>query len=171
MVCMYMCMQAYANIYFVQYTGLRYRILGVSFLLELMVELVVVHSTSTPRTALHGTVKRIVIRSGTFIDSIQITYQLPNGQLSHGGHHGLGEGKIDTIDINIDGGERIVGILGKSGGFLNQLGFVTNMGRIFGPYGSWDGGAFTVNSCEIRGIFGRSGLVIDSIGFLCSRVD
>ena len=118
-----------------------------------------------------GTVSRIVIRAGNVIDSIEITYKLPNGQFFHGGHFGGGGGGIHTIDINVDGGERIVGVWGKSGSLVDQLGFVTNKGRIFGPYGGCSGGAFTVNSCEIRGIFGRSGGLLDSIGFLCSRVD
>ena len=66
--------------------------------------------------------------------------------------------------------ERIAGVFGKSGGLLDQIGFVTNKGRIFGPYGGCGGGNFHVNSCHVRGIFGRSAGLIDSIGFFCSRV-
>ena len=117
-----------------------------------------------------STVKRIVIRSGTYIESIQITYQLPNGKYYRGKRYGGGGGRVHTININVDEGERVVGIFGKRGSLVDRLGFVTNKGRIFGPYGHHGGVAFTVNSCEIRGIFGRSGSLIDSIGFLCSRV-
>ena len=40
-----------------------------------------------------------------------------------------------------------------SGSRVDQLGFVTNKGRIFGPYGGCGGGSFTVNSCLVRGMF------------------
>ena len=73
------------------------------------------------------------------------------------------------IDVDVDGGERIIGAFGRSGREVDQLGFTTNKGRVFGPYGGSGGGPFTVNSCHIRGIFGRSGSRIDAIGFFCSR--
>lgn len=62
-------------------------------------------------------------------------------------------------------------MFGRSGGSVDQIGFVTNKGRIFGPYGGGGGGAFTVNNCLLRGIYGRSGSRVDSIGFFCSRVN
>ena len=81
---------------------------------------------------------------------------------------GTGGGK-HTININVDDGERIIGVFGRSGSKVDQLGFITNHGRIFGPYGGCGGGPFTVNSCLVRGIFGRSGAALDSIGFFCSN--
>ena len=116
-----------------------------------------------------GTVRRIMIRSGSRLDSIQVTYRLSSGQDYTGPHHGGTGGGLHTIDIDIDGGERVIGVLGRSGSAVDQVGFVTNRGRIFGPYGGCGGGPFTVNSCHIRGIFGRSGSRIDSIGFFCSH--
>ena len=73
------------------------------------------------------------------------------------------------IDVNVDGGEKINGIFGKSGSKVDQLGFITNWGRIFGPYGGCGGGNFHVNSCHLCGIIGRSGSLLDSIGFFCSH--
>ena len=102
-----------------------------------------------------------------YIDSIQLMYQLPSGEDYVGTRFG-GRGELHTIDLDVDGGERINGIFGRSGALIDQLGFVTNKGRMFGPYGGCGGSEFTVNDCEIRGIFGRSGALIDSIGFHCA---
>ena len=115
-------------------------------------------------------VRRIRIRSGSRIDAIQVTYRYSNGQEHTGGYFGGRGGSEHVIDVNVSGGERIVGIFGRSGGGVDRLGFVTNKGRIFGPYGGCGGGPFTVNSCLLRGIFGRSGSRIDAIGFHCSNV-
>ena len=114
-------------------------------------------------------VSKIVIRSGSRIDAIQVTYRLSNGQDSTETLHGGRGGGENKINIDIDGGERLIGVFGRSGGAVDMLGFVTNKGRIFGPYGGCGGGPFTVNSCLVRGIFGRSGSAIDSIGFHCSN--
>ena len=116
-----------------------------------------------------ATIRRIVIRSGSRVDAIQITYRLSSGQESTGSRYGGTGGTQRTININVDDGERVIGVFGRSGSNVDQLGFVTNKGRIFGPYGACGGGPFTVNSCHVRGIFGRSGSRIDSIGFFCSN--
>lgn len=97
-------------------------------------------------------------------------YKLSNGNDYTAGKHGGNGGGSSTINIDVDGGERLVGVFGRSGSSVDQIGFVTNKGKIFGPYGGCGGGPFTVNSCLLRGIFGRSGSRIDSIGFHCSNV-
>ncbi len=115
-------------------------------------------------------VKRIIVRSGSLVDSIEVTYQLSNGQLHYGGHRGGHGGGAHVVDININGGERIISVFGQSGSLLDNIGFATNHGRIFGPYGGTGGGRFTVNNCVLRGFFGRSGSLIDSIGFYCGSI-
>ena len=114
-------------------------------------------------------VRRIVVRSGSRVDAIQITYKKSNGQDYTGSRRGGSGGGEDTIEIDVDGGERLIGVFGRSGSRVDMLGFVTNKGRIFGPYGGCGGGDFTVSSCLVRGIFGRAGSEIDSIGFHCSN--
>ena len=115
-------------------------------------------------------VARIIrIRSGSRLDSIQVTYRLSNGRDHTADKHGGSGGGSHTVNIDVDGGERVIGVFGKSGGSVDQLGFITSRGRIFGPYGGCGGGYFRVNSCLLRGIFGRSGSRIDSIGFFCSK--
>ena len=111
-----------------------------------------------------------MIRSGSYIDSIQIVYRLSNGQDYTGIHRGGTGGSLKTYNVDVDGGERVIGVFGKSGSSVDLLGFVTNLGKIIGPYGECGGGGdFRVDSCHVRGIYGRSGSSIDSIGFHCSR--
>ena len=116
-----------------------------------------------------ATIRRIKIRSGSVIDGIQIVYRLSNGQGYTGKHHGGTGGGLHTVNINTEGGERIIGVSGRAGGFIDQIEFVTNWGRLLGPYGGCGGDNFKVNSCHVRGIFGRSAALLDSIGFFCSH--
>ncbi len=115
-------------------------------------------------------VKRIVVYSGSLVDSIQVTYQHSNGLHETSAFHGGSGGGRHEINININGGEKIIGIFGRSGCLLDSIGFITNHGRTYGPYGGSGGGRFDVYNCVLRGIFGRSGRLIDSIGFYCGRL-
>ena len=115
----------------------------------------------------NAVVSKIQIRSGSLIDAIQVTYKLSTGQEYTAPRHGGGGGGLNVITINVDSGERIIGISGRTGSLVDQLTFFTNHGRIFGPYGGNGGGQFTVNGCLLRGVLGRSGSLLDSIGFYC----
>jgi len=118
----------------------------------------------------NAVVRRIVIRHGAKIDAIQITYRYSNRQDSTWIYHGGTKGSRTVINIDVSGGEKIIGIFGRTGAKVDMLGFITNRGRVFGPYGGCGGGPITVNSCHLRGIHGRSGALLDSIGFFCSSV-
>ena len=74
------------------------------------------------------------------------------------------------IDLNVDQGERIIAVWGRSETKVDQLGFATNHGRIFGPYGGNGGNYFKVEGCYLRGISGKSKTLVDSLGFHCSKV-
>ena len=116
----------------------------------------------------NAVIKRVTIRHGRVVDAIQITYQLSNGNEVQGGYFGGYGGDQDIFSIEVDSGERIIAILGRSGGVVDQLTFITNQGRSYGPYG-WNGGQrFRVESCVVRGIYGRSGGLLDNIGFICT---
>ena len=115
-------------------------------------------------------IKRITIRAAHYVDAIQVTYRPSTGQDFTAGHHGGHGGTRYEINIDIDNGEKIIGIFGKSASLVDQIGFITNKGRIFGPYGECGGRYFHVNSCHIREIFGRSASLLDSIGFFCSHI-
>ena len=112
-------------------------------------------------------VKRINIRSGRVVDSIQFTYRPTTGQDIVTPKHGGNGGSMSQIDLDVDGGEKIIGVFGRSGNVVDQLGFVTNEGRVYGPYGENGGSSFKIANCHIRGDMGKSGNKLDSIGFYC----
>ena len=143
-------------------------------------------STSCYSTALYGgsgggafsehpdicaaTVISIIIRSGSLVDGIQLKYNLADGTYYQGSHHGGYGGGYEEFWLDFNAGERVVGVLGKSGNLVDQLGFITSLGRTIGPYGGSGGSSFKVDGCQVRGIYGRSGSLLDSIGFYCSAV-
>ena len=104
------------------------------------------------------------------MDGIQLIYRLANGQNYAGHHRGGHGGGFHEFSVNVDAGERVIGILGRSGSRVDQLAFITNHGKIFGPHGDCGGGRFYVQGCQVRGIYGRSGSLLDSIGFFCSHL-
>ena len=118
--------------------------------------------------ACHANVRKIYIRAGRLIDSIQVTYENRHGKqhLSHK-YGGNGGGRYDIVLRNK---EIIIGVFGKTGRLVDQLGFISNQGRIFGPFGGRGGRSFRVQGCLLRGIFGASGRLLDRIGFYCSKV-
>ena len=118
----------------------------------------------------NAVVSQIFIRSATLVDAIQLTYQYSNGLQYTSGYHGGTGGTAHRITINVSQGERVVGVFGRTGSLVDRLGFVTNWGRVFGPYGGCGGVPFKVESCTIKGIHGRSARLLDSIGFFCGSV-
>ncbi|MCX7089637.1 MAG: jacalin-like lectin, partial [Methylococcales bacterium] len=112
----------------------------------------------------------ITMRSGCWVDAIQgitTTGTLPN-------HGGIG-GNLATVTWPAN--EYLVRIYGMSGwlGFVDQISFATNTGRVLGPYGNPTcfGGFlpgsslfdFTVPAGgRITGFTGRSGIYVDAIG-------
>ncbi len=99
-----------------------------------------------------------------------MTYQHSNDKLESGEYYGGNGGELDIVNIDVDNDEKIIGIFGTSGSMVDSIGFATNFGNIFGPYGGKGGTAFTVNNCVLRGLFGREKSMIDSLGFYCSTV-
>jgi hypothetical protein len=114
-------------------------------------------------------IRQIVIRSGLYVDSIATTYSTPSGgtfSTVHGGSGGL----PTTIDFTPT--QRIVSVFGCSGTLLDSIGFVledlvTGAQQTWGPFGGPGGSLFRVNA-EIHGFVGRSGALIDAIGFYTS---
>ena len=115
-------------------------------------------------------VSGIFIRSSQYVEALQFTYLHSDGSQSKGGYYGGTGGVAYDFTISVANGERFIGVFGRSGGFVDQLVFVTNWGGIFGPFGGCGGGPFVVSHCNLKGIHGRSGLAIDSIGFFCGSV-
>ncbi len=117
-----------------------------------------------------ATIKKIVLRTGSLVDSVQVTYRLSNGKDYTAGVHGGKGGHRTVIEIDVQKGEKIIGAFGKTGRLVDNIGFFTNQGRVFGPYGGKGGGDFSVHLCSIRGVFGRVGSLVDSIGFYCGKL-
>jgi hypothetical protein len=113
-------------------------------------------------------ITRITIRSGSLIDSIATTYLLPDGSsetFSHGGTGG------SATDIHFNPGEQIIAVVGRSGTYLDNIAFLTEdpqgVRRTYGPFGGSGGTQFIVNR-KVNGFFGRSGSLIDQLGFFVS---
>ena len=109
------------------------------------------------------------IRSGWFIDQLQVVYRDPtSGHVVSGPAHGGNGGQLTVITLNA--GEFITEINGRTGSFVDSLLLKTNQGRIFSNLGG-DGGPNPFrfhpgvgSGVEIFGFFGRSGLFLDDIG-------
>lgn len=110
-------------------------------------------------------IRQIAIRAGAYIDAISTTYATPGGTVvrSHGG--GGGERHV----INFQPGERITGVYGRTGAYLDSIGFFSEdragNRRTHGPFGGGGGGnPFALNR-DILSFACRSGGLIDAIGF------
>jgi hypothetical protein len=102
------------------------------------------------------------IRSGSLVDSIEFIYIKPGGGTYSGGQHG-GSGGTGA-SFKLANGESIVRVDVRSGSKVDQLKFTTNLGNVYGPYGG-NGGTPSAITGQIGGIFGRSGSLLDNIGF------
>lgn len=106
-------------------------------------------------------ISRIIVRSGNYIDSIEVTYILGAGNsvtVRHGGTGGT------PITIDLKEGEYITQIAGRAGDYINQISFTTNKGTTFGPYGGTGGAPFRLGDLRTGGFFGRSGNYLDALG-------
>ncbi len=114
---------------------------------------------------------QVVVRSGDFIDAIGITQVRPDGGTIPANMHGGGGGGPSTFTLQP--GERIIGIWGKYGQFVDSLNVKTDKGRTMKWGGSGGAVDYTYQAppgCYIYGFWGRSGTYVDAIGakFLCS---
>lgn len=113
--------------------------------------------------------RRIGVRSGTLLDKIETSYALQGGgtsTLNHGGAGGA-PASIDFVPQEI-----LIGVTGRSGTLVDQLGLVTAviygggdppLIRTHGPWGGGGGAPFAIWG-EIAAFHGRSGTLIDSLG-------
>jgi hypothetical protein len=113
-------------------------------------------------------IESMIIRSGSFVDSISTIYRLPDGSretFSHGGGGGT------RHLVSFVSGEQIIAVVGRAGTYLDNIAFLTEdpqgVRRTHGPFGGDGGSPFIVNR-KVNGFFGRSGAYIDQIGFFVS---
>lgn len=102
------------------------------------------------------------IRHGDYIDAIQTTWSTVDGRRITGERHG-GNGGTETVISFLDG-EYINRIEGRSGAYVDQLTFYTNLGNKYGPYGGNGGTPFRLTNLCVGGFLGKSGDYLDAIG-------
>jgi hypothetical protein len=114
-------------------------------------------------------IERLKIHYGQFVDRLEVTYELRDGQRlvrAYGGPPTTEHREIVFADD-----ERICGVTVRSGEYVDSLAFITYrmfnlVGmRRYGPFGGPGGQNCTVLSPQIRGFFGRAGSLLDAIGF------
>jgi hypothetical protein len=107
-------------------------------------------------------VKEVRIRSGAYIDSIQLVWELADGSTVEGEHHG-GQGGTPS-SFTLAAGEFINRIHVGAGAQVDSLTFYTNRGETHGPFGNAKGGQNQISGGPINGFHGRSGVIVYSIG-------
>ena len=112
-------------------------------------------------------IKRIAIKYGTSIDSIQVDYHLLWDGTLYGDRHGGEGGSMASIDFQE--GERLIEVRTSFAGGLNQVKFITRKTdgtrAEYGPYGE-EGKDDTKMSFfgDIVGFWGSAGSIMDSLG-------
>lgn len=124
----------------------------------------------------------VLIRHGEYVDGIQLCWEMADGSVVFGPYHG-GQGGTEDRFV-LAPGERITAYTCSSGDLIDSLTFKTSAGNVHGPYGGgggqsfsvdytefqtwwdmWDDGGTGTSTGEVAGIFGRSGDVLDALGF------
>ncbi len=112
-------------------------------------------------------VVRITIRSGAYVDAVQMTLERPDGSLITFDHHGGFGGGEQNFDL--EAGEHVTSIDGRYGAYVDHINIHTDHGRVLsgGGGGGVEGYSYTAPpGFEIAGFIGRSGAYIDAIGVL-----
>lgn len=108
----------------------------------------------------------LTIRSGQYIDALQATYLLENGETWTAPMHGRGGGSSYTI--NFMDREQLNTILLRTGDLVDQLTLVTRReghpDHVYGPYGETGGMPHFVTG-HMLALYGRSGDMVDALGF------
>jgi hypothetical protein len=116
---------------------------------------------------------RITVRSGLFVDAIQMTHERPDGTLFNFPHHGGFGGFEKTLDLDVHLGDHITSIAGRSGSSVDHLEIRTSRGLLL-KAGSSGGGVDYLYEAppgfEIAGFHGRAGDLIDAIGVILRRL-
>ncbi|WP_306350802.1 jacalin-like lectin [Flavobacterium sp. '19STA2R22 D10 B1'] len=115
-----------------------------------------------------GETTAIIIRSGSWIDAIQIAYTDANGKEERTAKCG-GNGGTEQI-LKLAKEECITKVSGRYGSYIDSIIFETNLGKkyTFGGPGGHTNFTFTVpNKMNFAGFTGRSGSFVDALGICC----
>lgn len=112
-------------------------------------------------------VSEVRIRSGAYIDSVEVIYRTPAGQRVSGGRHGGGGGSLRTLVLAPN--ETIRTVSGKFGKFVDSLAIRTSTGREMrwgGPGGSVVYTYTAAPGSRLYGFWGRAGAYVDALGVI-----
>lgn len=122
-----------------------------------------------PPSGMNG-VDKVIIRSGRYVDSLQMVVKLDKGTYELARHGGSGGARSE---FNLSEGEYITQISGSYGGKVDSILFGTNK-RTSKEYGGEGGCAHysyeAPEGYEIVGFYGRSGSLIDAVGIVLSKL-
>jgi hypothetical protein len=115
-------------------------------------------------------VTEVQVRSGAYVDSLQMVLQLPDGQIAYMDKHGGDGGNAATFSLR--DGEYINAISGRYGQYVDSIRFHTNL-RVSPTYGGSGGDADYYYAAppgwQIVGLYGRSGAYIDAVGVVLAE--
>jgi Jacalin-like lectin domain len=123
------------------------------------------HSFLDPEPEPGTRVVEAQVRSGEYVDSVQLVYMLRDGRTITGPKHG-GEGGALSV-FHLDADEYLVGISGHTGSYIDSIQFLTNKrtSPLFGGHGG--GRDFHIDvpaNAQVTGFTGRAGEYLDAIG-------
>ncbi len=105
----------------------------------------------------------IRVRSGDWINQVQVVYKTQNGPIIEAPPHGGNGGTLQVFSLQ--DGEYIEQITGKYGLYIDSMEIVTNMQtRRFGGSGGDNYYSLGCEGCEIVGLLGRSANYLDALG-------
>ena len=123
------------------------------------------HSFLDPEVEPGTRVVEVQVRSGEYVDSVQLVYMLRDGQTVMGPQHGGEGGALNVFHLDAD--EYLVGISGRTGSYIDSIQFLTNK-RTSPKFGGSGGGRdFHIEVpaySQIMGFTGRNGEYLDAIG-------
>ena len=103
----------------------------------------------------------------TVITGISVKYN-DEPAILHGKVPDAGNDTADSLLIELQEGERIIGVIGYAHDLLDRIGFITTdpagVTRTYGPIGGYGGDEFIVYQ-DIVSLRGRAADAIDAIGF------
>lgn len=113
-----------------------------------------------------GSVKGLHIRSGAWIDAVQVLYTNEHGQEDSTNRFGGQGGGLGALML--EAGERIIRIGFSTGQFVNSISIETDKHRriIFGHENSTIEYFDIPENSEFAGFYGKCGAYVDSIGVL-----
>jgi Jacalin-like lectin domain len=122
---------------------------------------------SDPELERGARVVEVQVRSGEYVDSVQLVFTLSDGRTVLGPQHGGEGGELSVFHLDAD--EYLIGISGRSGSYIDSIRFQTNK-RTSPTFGGSGGNRdFRVKvpaNTQVTGLTGRSGQYLDAIGLI-----